>query len=73
MGTKNDPGLHDCYEKAEPDEPMFILLARDIHAPLLVRIWAQLRDAAGKDPVKVLEALACASQMETWRKENRDG
>jgi hypothetical protein len=29
MGTKSNPGPFDCYAKAEPDEPMFVLLARD--------------------------------------------
>jgi hypothetical protein len=33
MGTKRNPGLSDCYAKAEADEPMFVLLARDKHAP----------------------------------------
>lgn len=33
MGTKNNPGAFDCYANAEPDEPMFVLLGRDKHAP----------------------------------------
>ena len=33
MGTKNNPGQFDCYRNAEPDEPMFVLLARDERAP----------------------------------------
>jgi len=40
MGTKSNPGEHDCYAKAEPDEPMFVLLARDPLAANLVREWA---------------------------------
>lgn len=43
MGTKNDPGRFDCYKAAGPDEPMFVLLARDPTAPSLVRAWAALR------------------------------
>jgi hypothetical protein len=43
MGTKNNPGAYDCYANAEPDEPMFILLARDPSAPWLVKAWAALR------------------------------
>lgn len=38
MGTKNNPGTFDCYANAAPDEPMFVLLGRDKHAPLLVRL-----------------------------------
>jgi hypothetical protein len=43
MGTKNNPGKFDCLEKAEADEPFFVLLARDPHAAHLVSIWAKLR------------------------------
>lgn len=73
MGTKNNPGEFDCYANAEPDEPMFVLLARDKHAPELVRQWAQLRLADGEDARKVAEATICADRMERWRKENRNG
>ena len=44
MGTKNDPGAFDCYESAAPDEPLFILLARDPLAPFLVSIWSSIRN-----------------------------
>lgn len=46
MATKNNPGPFDCLTKAEPDEPMFILLARDELAPSIVRIWTLIRDDA---------------------------
>ena len=39
MGTKNNPGTFDCYANAEGDEPMFVLLGRDKHAPTLVWLW----------------------------------
>jgi hypothetical protein len=64
MGTKNNPGRFDCYANAAPDEPMFILLGRDKHAPTLVRLWAILRAAEGEDEAKVAEAHACAKAME---------
>jgi hypothetical protein len=51
MGTKNSPGVFDCYANAEPDEPMFVLLARDPLAPFLVSMWSKVRmgdlEAAG--------------------------
>jgi hypothetical protein len=71
MGTKNNPGDFDCYKNAEPDEPMFVLLARDKSAPTLVRLWAQWREQNGEDPKKVAEARECADKMEAWRRENR--
>lgn len=73
MGTKNNPGKFDCYANAEPDEPMFILLARDPVAPTLVRLWCVLRRLFGKNdaPEKHEEAEYCADLMEAWREQNR--
>ena len=86
MGTKNNPGDFDCYDNAAPDEPMFILLARDTRAPDLVRLWAAISagdiisaDAAYKNltlvgkrslPEKVTEARDCANAMEEWHRKN---
>lgn len=68
MGTKHDPGPHDCYRAAEPDEPMFVLLARDPDAPDLVREWARRRMMRrGLEDSKALEALGVANAMEAWR------
>jgi len=64
VGTKNNPGKFDCYGNALPDEPMFVLLARDRHAAGLVRLWALLRAKDGEDEAKVAEALACADAMD---------
>mgnify|MGYP005725558921 CR=1 FL=1 len=80
MGTKNNPGDFDCYQNAEPDEPMFILLARDPDAPALVRTWCTARMARLQHDEsadlehelnKLKEAQKCARQMEEWHKENR--
>lgn len=69
MGSKNNPGAFDCYANAEPDEPMFVLLARDPLAPFFVRQWADLTGV--DDDEKVVEALACATDMDEWRTRNR--
>lgn len=63
MGTKDNPGAFDCYANAAPDEPMFVLLGRDRHAPRLVEWWANLRENEGEDPAKVAEARDCALAM----------
>ena len=63
MGTKNNPGAFDCYANAEPDEPMFVLLGRDRHAPALVWLWSVMRELDEEDPTKVLEARQCVSDM----------
>ena len=44
MGSKLQPGKFDCYANALPDEPMFVLLARDPVAPALTRLWGAIRD-----------------------------
>lgn len=71
MGTKNNPGKFDCYANALPDEPMFVLLARDDRAPLLVEEWAEMSERRKTDPAKIAEARDCAAAMRTWRLKNR--
>jgi len=66
MGTKNKPGAFDCYANAEPDEPMFVLLGRDRHAPALVWLWAVLRELDDEDAAKIREARECAVSMIDW-------
>jgi len=67
MGTKNKPGTYDCYAAADPDEPMFVLLARDPSAHLLVGLWALIRDKLGEDTAgKIEEARDCADAMRDW-------
>jgi len=70
MGTKQNPGIYDCYTKALPDEPIFTFSARDVDAPDTIRFWAARREACGKDSEKVQEAYAVAAAMEKWRAEN---
>jgi hypothetical protein len=77
MGTKNNPGEFDCYANALPDEPMFILLARDPDFYKLVYEWCARRSndiRCGVRPESdwpmVYEAQACATEGEKWRKEN---
>lgn len=66
MGTKNNPSQFDCYANAGADEPMFILLARDRHAPTLVWLWATLRELDGEKPQVVAEARDCVADMIQW-------
>ena len=67
MGSKNEPGKFDCYANAEPDEPMFVLLGRDRDAPARVEAWADAREKAGEDRVKVADARWCAQRMRVFR------
>lgn len=70
MGTKNNPGEFDCYDAADPDEPMFVLLARDPLAPILVELWASLRSQSAGNPSKVAEARSCAASMRAWLRQS---
>jgi len=74
--TIADPGNLDCLAKAEADEPMFILLARDPAAPAILRAWAadrlELADTGKLDDQAEHAAAArrIADAMELWREEN---
>jgi hypothetical protein len=77
MGTKNQPGEFDCYANALPDEPMFVLLARDPEFFSLVMRWADRRLVAinrGQRPESdrqmVQEAQECAIAGQQWRRAN---
>jgi hypothetical protein len=65
-------GTNDSYAKAEPDEPMFVLLARDPSAPHFVRHWAT-QNKGHQTEEKLKEAFECAAAMVSWRLEHRSG
>lgn len=62
MGTKNNPAPNDCYAKAEGDEPLFTLLARDPLAADLVRVWAKLRAGAFIEAAVIFQSLMVTAQ-----------
>jgi hypothetical protein len=78
MGTKANPSSYDCYANLEPDEPYFVLMARDNQAAYLVRDWASTRLAQietgqrpEEDRKQVDEAMQCAADMVKWRDVHR--
>jgi hypothetical protein len=78
MGTKVNPGKFNCYHNAEDDEPIFTLLARDVSAPTVVRLWAEMRMMLVRLKLKpesdremCFEAMEIAEAMTKWRKANR--
>lgn len=65
MGTKLEPGAFDCYDNAKPDEPMFVLLARDRTAAALVALWAAVRSGNRSDFADAIGELdLCRLQYE---------
>jgi hypothetical protein len=59
MGTKNNPGPYDCYAKADGDEPIFTLRAKDPSAPYLTMIW----EASRRGDIAAVSNLAMAMMM----------
>ena len=73
MGTKNNPGDYDCYANAEPDEPMFVLLARDETALYLVKAWKAIRCGDVETAVRmILEAVQTRRLMGETNKKHSD-
>lgn len=62
-----------CFNRALPDEWMFVLLGRDAAAPAAIRAWCVERVNLGRNhpgDAQILEALSVANNMEASR---RDG
>lgn len=59
-----------CMVRANDDEMTFVLLARDVAAPVAIRAWVKERCRIGKnryDDPQITEALDCADEMEKQR------
>lgn len=71
---------HSCLNRARDDEPVFVLLGRDICAPEVIEEWVRLRVESAKNSMtdpQIKEALDLADQMRAWRerlaREQRSG
>lgn len=68
--TEELAAADSCLNKAADDEVLFVLRAKDPTAPDTIRSWAEKRVIMGLnkiDDAKIVDALACANSMETWR------
>lgn len=72
--------MNSCLNQSSDSEPLFVLCARDAHAPVIVRAWAvayELRKKAQpggmsrREVAKYVEAMQIAEEMERWRVANR--
>jgi hypothetical protein len=60
-----------CLERSADDEPIFVLTARDVAAPIAVEEWVKLSRRHELHPESKLEgALALADEMREWRLKN---
>lgn len=68
---------HSCFNKAAMDEPIFVLRASDVLAPMTIRIWAFLLKTYKRDRdvdvSKALYAEILADAMETYAKTHYNG
>jgi hypothetical protein len=55
-----------CINRAAPDEPVFVLRAKDPIASSIVRAWA-LRAKTVHEREKIDEAIELAHSMDSWR------
>lgn len=56
-----------CWSRADNQEPVFVLLGRDVVAPHVIRFWCQMRVDAGKnqlDDAQITSALQLAAVIE---------
>lgn len=57
-----------CMMRAREDEMTFVLLGRDLAAPVAIKAWVAERIRLGKNKwndAQIVEALACAAFMES--------
>lgn len=65
-----------CWNRADQNEWIFVLLGRDVAAPAAIEAWCQERIRLGKnteDDPQIQEARACASYMASEREKPADG
>jgi len=64
MGTKRNGDL--CYEKADLDEPLFVLRAQDATAPDVVQFWYDSNPQV-HHTAKGYECLELIKAMRAWQ------
>jgi hypothetical protein len=64
MSTKHDSAY---LGKAEDDEPIFVLLGRDICAPEAIEAWVDVAISRGLHDDKIADAMQVADAMAAWR------
>lgn len=56
---------HSCLNKSQPEEPVFVLVARDPTAAQTVRLWVAMNSGT-QPPDKLQDALRAAEEMDKW-------
>lgn len=80
MATKETATGNDCYARLQPDEPYFLLMARDPDFEIVVQIWAmlrrmQIRNGSRPDTplehAQISEAFLCSTEGRIWGEQYR--
>lgn len=58
---------YGCLGKAADDEPVFVLRAKDLIAPMVVDKWAGVAKVWGTPNAKTEDAKAVARAMRDWQ------
>jgi hypothetical protein len=64
-----------CWNKAEPDEPIFVLLGRDPAAKIAIDAWINERIRIGKNDIgdpQIVEAHAAMWGMHRYAEQRED-
>lgn len=70
---KDYNSIQDPCNLIGEDEPVFLLRAKDITAPAIVRQWASAQRSNPKaDMPTIMSAEQWADEMEEWQKNNPD-
>lgn len=61
---------NSCWNRAADDEPVFVLLGRDVAAPVAISAWIARRLNRGNKygDAQLLDAEAVADAMVAWQK-----
>lgn len=57
-----------CLNRADDDEPVFVLRAQDLVAPIAIEHWIVAARALGASPEKIQGARRLQMRMAEWRR-----
>lgn len=68
--TDYDARIQDSAGLIPADEPVFLLRAQDVAAPLMLARWIDFMQNTGAQPELIDSAKAHLERMEAWQREH---
>lgn len=59
-------------ERLHEGEPVYLIRAQDLHAPAVIRYWAELALHRGTPTTKVASARRVAQEMDLWQSAHKN-